>query len=112
MWMYSLRLAFLKRNLQVAFGINVKYNYFIKRDGWSECDIVWRPGPQFSLSVSLPRAESSRGEILVRDMWTRPSMKFPAPRLWSLWMDDLYYPAQSSASTSASGNLLIIASIL
>uniref|UniRef100_A0A7N1A8M5 CBM20 domain-containing protein n=1 Tax=Kalanchoe fedtschenkoi TaxID=63787 RepID=A0A7N1A8M5_KALFE len=85
---------------EVAFGINLKYNYFIKRDMWPACDIVWRPGPQFSLSVSLPHAQNR--ELLVRDLWTRLGTKLPASRLWSSWMDDLYYPAQSLALNSAS----------
>ncbi|CAM8957560.1 unnamed protein product [Rhodiola kirilowii] len=91
-----------KAEAEVASGISLKYNYFMKKEV-SACDIVWRPGPQFSVSVSVPCADNRY--ILVKDMWTRPSMKLPASRLWSLWMDDLYYPAQSLASTSTSDAL-------
>ncbi|KAF3964959.1 hypothetical protein CMV_010812 [Castanea mollissima] len=41
-----------KAEAQLACGINFKYNYFIKGETQPFCDIIWRPGPDFSLSAS------------------------------------------------------------
>lgn len=78
---------------KIARGVNFKYNYFIKEDIWPSCDIIWRPGPEFSLSVPLS-AKQDR-EIVVSDIWMGFNTKSPPAHIWGSWMEEEYLPEQS-----------------
>lgn len=84
---------------QIAGGVNFKYNYFIKREVWPSCDIIWRPGPEFSLSVPLPVKQG--GQIVVRDSWMRTTMSPIHP--WGSWIEETYLPIQLLFSAPARG---------
>ncbi|KAJ7964669.1 ribonuclease E/G-like protein, chloroplastic [Quillaja saponaria] len=77
-----------KVEVKIAYGVNFKYNYFIKGKSWSSCDIIWRVGPVFSLSV--PRPVQHETKILVRDSWIRSSPKMGSAHAWSLWTEETY----------------------
>lgn len=86
-----------KAELEIAGGVNFKYNYFIKREVWPSCDIIWRPGPEFSLSVPLPVKQG--GKIVVRDSWMRTTMSPIHP--WGSWIEETYLPIQPLFSAPA-----------
>ncbi|PON44243.1 Ribonuclease E/G [Parasponia andersonii] len=76
-----------KAEIKIPCGVNFKYNYLIKRDA-SPNDIIWRPGPEFSLSVP-PHVKQGKN-IVVRDSWVRSRTKLsPAHSLMS-WIEDPY----------------------
>lgn len=87
----------------MAYGGNFKYNYFIKEETWPSCDIIWRPGPEFSISVPLPVQQDKR--IMVRDSWMRFDTKKPPAQVWDSWIEETYPPIQSLISAPARGNL-------
>ncbi|XP_020267134.1 ribonuclease E/G-like protein, chloroplastic isoform X1 [Asparagus officinalis] len=72
--------------IKVPCGIQFKYNYFLKEEKQPFKNIVWRPGPEFSLSIPF----SKENEVLVvRDSWMRNRMhKLPTPS-WGSWMMDV-----------------------
>lgn len=74
-----------KAEIRIPCGVNFKYNYFIKGDAWPVCDIIWRPGPEFSLSVPLNGIENRN--IIVRDSWMRHNTKMPPAHMWGSWME-------------------------
>ncbi|KAL6140309.1 hypothetical protein ACLB2K_058609 [Fragaria x ananassa] len=82
--------------LEIAGGVNFKYNYFIKREEWPSCDIIWRPGPELSLSVPLP---VKGGKIVVRDSWMRTTMSPIHP--WGSLIEETYFPIQPLFSAPA-----------
>ncbi|XP_062152192.1 ribonuclease E/G-like protein, chloroplastic isoform X2 [Alnus glutinosa] len=83
----------------MACGVNFKYNYFIKEEARPSCDIIWRPGPEFSISVPLPVQQDKR--IMVRDSWMMFDTKRPPAQLWDSWIEETYLPIQSLISAPA-----------
>ncbi|KAK9134008.1 hypothetical protein Scep_013536 [Stephania cephalantha] len=84
---------------KVPCGTNFKYNYFIKGDKWPSSDIVWRPGPEFS--VSVPQKSKQKGKLLVKDSWmTVQTERFPV-HSWNSWMEDVK-PTTEHAEPSTS----------
>lgn len=81
---FSLRLIVC----QVPCGINFKYNYFVKGEKWSSCDLVWRPGPEFSLSV--PQQCKQTEKIMVRDSWMNTCIERLLVPPWGSWMEEMY----------------------
>lgn len=74
-------------NSQVPCGIHFKYNYFIREEKKPSCDLIWRPGPEFSLSVPFVGKEND--VIVVRDSWMRTRLqRLPVPS-WGSWMVDI-----------------------
>ncbi|KAK9285682.1 hypothetical protein L1049_024881 [Liquidambar formosana] len=88
-----------KAEVKIACGINFKYNFFIKGDTWPSCDIIWKPGPEFSLSVPLPGKQDR--EIVVRDSWMRFNTKRLPAHIEGSWMEETYLPVQSLISAPA-----------
>ncbi|XP_059449230.1 ribonuclease E/G-like protein, chloroplastic isoform X1 [Corylus avellana] len=88
-----------KAEVKMAYGGNFKYNYFIKEETWPSCDIIWRPGPEFSISVPLPVQQDKR--IMVRDSWMRFDTKKPPAQVWDSWIEETYLPIQSLISAPA-----------
>ncbi|XP_058114849.1 ribonuclease E/G-like protein, chloroplastic isoform X4 [Magnolia sinica] len=77
-----------KTEIKVPCGLNFKYNYFVKGDKWPSSDLVWRPGPEFSLSVPLHFKQNEK--IVVRDSWMKTRIeRLPVPS-WGSWMEDTY----------------------
>lgn len=37
--------------IKVPYGVHFKYNYFVREEKVSSSDIIWRPGPEYSLSI-------------------------------------------------------------
>lgn len=72
---------------QIACGINFKYNYFIKEESLPSSDIIWRAGPEFSLS--LPQTVKHDKQITVRDSWMRFAITRPSVFTWDSWIEEL-----------------------
>jgi hypothetical protein len=85
----------------MACGVNFKYNYFIKGETQPLCDIIWRPGPDFSLSVPLPVEQDKN--IVVRDLWMRFETKRPPAHVWDSWIKETYLPIKPLISAPARG---------
>lgn len=81
-----------KAEVKVASGENFRYNYFVKAGTEPSCDVVWRPGPIFSLSVPLSVKEDRK--VLVRDSWTTSNIKKPQPHIWGSWIEEMYFPVE------------------
>lgn len=79
-----------KAEVRISGGVNFKYNYFIKREMWPPSDIIWRPGPEFSLSVPLPVKQG--GRIVVRDSWMRPDTTMSPILSWGSRIEEAYLP--------------------
>ncbi|XP_026658518.2 ribonuclease E/G-like protein, chloroplastic isoform X2 [Phoenix dactylifera] len=74
----------------VPCGIHFKYNYFIREEKKPSCDLIWRPGPEFSMSVPFVGKEND--VIVVRDSWMRTRIqRLPVPS-WGSWMVDINLP--------------------
>ncbi|XP_028200298.1 ribonuclease E/G-like protein, chloroplastic isoform X5 [Glycine soja] len=85
-----------KAEFQIAFGLNFKYNYFIKGKFGSSSDVLWRPGPAFSLSVPLTVLEDNK--IVVRDSWIRSDSQMSSAHAWSPFTEETYLLEQPSIS--------------
>lgn len=91
---------------QVPNGTHFKYTYFLKNKKTLTGDLIWRSGPQFSLSVPLDNEE--RKEVLVRDSWMRTRLRrWPNPS-WGSWMfvpvGDGHHINEVICGTSSAGN--------
>lgn len=76
-----------KTEIKVPCGVHFKYSYFMKKGDNSSNNLVWRPGPDFSLSV--PNVSKENEVVVVRDSWLRTRIdRLPAPS-WGSWMLDL-----------------------
>lgn len=53
-------------------------------------DIIWRPGPEFSLSVPIVGNEDE--VIVVRDFWMSIRIQGPPVPTWGSWMLDVDLP--------------------
>lgn len=63
--------------------MHFKYNYFIREVNGSS-DIIWRPGPEYSLSI--PSVGQKKHVIFVQDLWMKTSLAgFPSPS-WGSWL--------------------------
>lgn len=82
--------------VKMASGVNFKYNYFIRGPKRPLADIVWRPGPEFSLSLPLIVKEDRR--VVVRDSWMRSSMKTYPPHFWGSWVEETFIPVEHMIS--------------
>lgn len=85
-----------KTEITVPCGIHFKYNYFIREEiqpsrGLKHYhDLIWKPGPEFSLSI--PFAGRGNDVIVVRDSWMRTrAQKLPVPS-WGSWMVETDVP--------------------
>ncbi|XP_022135694.1 ribonuclease E/G-like protein, chloroplastic isoform X2 [Momordica charantia] len=76
-----------KAEVKIACGINFKYNYFIKEETLPSSDIIWRPGPEFSLS--LPQTVKHDKKIMVRDSWMRFGITCPPVLTWDSWIEEI-----------------------
>ncbi|CAN8258153.1 unnamed protein product [Cochlearia groenlandica] len=74
--------------VKIAYGVNFRYNYFLKAGQGTSFDIIWRPGPQFSLSV--PSSINRDGKIVIRDSWMSVSSGSQESYLWGSWINDAY----------------------
>ncbi|XP_045829250.1 ribonuclease E/G-like protein, chloroplastic isoform X4 [Trifolium pratense] len=83
-----------KAESQIAFGLNFKYNYFIKEKSRSSSNIIWKPGPAFSLSVPLTLVEDN--EIVVRDLWISSDFNISSAHAWSPFNEETYLLRQPS----------------
>ncbi|GAU45170.1 hypothetical protein TSUD_245360 [Trifolium subterraneum] len=83
-----------KAESQIAFGLNFKYNYFIKEKSQSSSNIIWKPGPAFSLSVPLTVVEDN--EIVVRDIWIRSDFHISSAHAWDPFNEETYLLRQPS----------------
>lgn len=73
--------------IKVPNGSYFKYNYFLKNKEPLTDGLIWRPGPEFSLSVPLENKEHE--EVVVRDSWMRTKLgRWPNPS-WGSWMLDM-----------------------
>ncbi|XP_077214562.1 RNAse E/G-like protein [Tasmannia lanceolata] len=79
-----------RTEMKVPCAMSFQYNYFIKEDKWPSCDLVWRPGPEFSLSVPLYCKQNEK--IRVRDSWLKNSIERPPVPTWGSWMEDAELP--------------------
>jgi hypothetical protein len=64
--------------------VHFKYNYFVREEKGSCSDIIWRPGPDYSLSI--PSVGWKKQAIVVKDLWMKTSVVgLPAPS-WGPWL--------------------------
>lgn len=78
----------------VPCGVNFKYNYFVREKTWPSCNVTWRPGPEFSLSV--PATVKQDRKIMVRDSWTKFNTERSPDYLWGSWIEERYLPLEPS----------------
>ncbi|KAE8675190.1 Ribonuclease E/G-like protein [Hibiscus syriacus] len=83
-----------RAEVKIAYGVNVKYNYFIKGEVQPLSDITWRPGPQFSLSVPIPKKQERK--IVVRDSWMRSKSQICPLQAWDSWIEESNIPIKPS----------------
>ncbi|CAO2201342.1 unnamed protein product [Urochloa humidicola] len=70
--------------IKVPYGVHFKYNYFVREEKGSCSDIIWRPGPDYSLSI--PSGGRKKQAIVVKDLWMKSSVAgLPAPS-WGSWL--------------------------
>ncbi|KAG2577958.1 hypothetical protein PVAP13_6NG155900 [Panicum virgatum] len=70
--------------IKVPYGVHFKYNYFVREEKGSSSDIIWRPGPDYSLSI--PSVGQKKQFIVVKDLWMKTSVAgLPAPS-WGSWL--------------------------
>ncbi|KAK1315689.1 hypothetical protein QJS10_CPA05g02007 [Acorus calamus] len=81
-----------KTEVQVPCGMTFKYSYFIKDEENPSCEIIWRSGPDFSLSVPLLRKRNKK--FVVRDLWMRTRINRSLAPVWGSWMDDTILTSQ------------------
>ncbi|KAJ6723872.1 hypothetical protein OIU74_008266 [Salix koriyanagi] len=76
----------------IPCGVNFKYNYFVREKTWPSCNVTWRPGPEFSLSVPVTVKQDRK--IMVRDSWTKFNTERSPDHLWGSWIEERYLPLQ------------------
>ncbi|CAN1236211.1 Ribonuclease E/G-like protein, chloroplastic [Linum grandiflorum] len=84
-----------RAQVKMPCGVNVKYNYFLKRETSKSSDIKWRTGPEFS--VSVPSNGKQDRKVLVRDSWMRKKNDNPAmasSQGWDTWIEDAHVTAR------------------
>ncbi|OVA19748.1 Carbohydrate binding module family 20 [Macleaya cordata] len=86
-----------KTKVKVPCGTNFKYNYFIKGDKWPSSDLIWRPGPEFS--VSLPLSSKQNEKIVVRDLWMEVRTEKLPIHSWGSWIEETYLTAEHVTAT-------------
>lgn len=70
--------------IKVPYGVHFKYNYFVREEKVSSSDIIWRPGPEYSLSI--PSVGHKKHVIVVKDLWMKTSVAgIPSPS-WGSWL--------------------------
>ncbi|XP_024009676.1 ribonuclease E/G-like protein, chloroplastic isoform X1 [Eutrema salsugineum] len=74
--------------VKIASGVNFRYNYFLKAGYGSSFDVIWRPGPQFSLSV--PSSVNRERKVIIRDSWMSVSSESQESYVWGSWINDAY----------------------
>ncbi|XP_031491990.1 ribonuclease E/G-like protein, chloroplastic isoform X1 [Nymphaea colorata] len=86
--------------IEVPCGLNLRYSYFTKEAKSNFSDVVWKPGPEFSLSVPQ-HCSATHGKIMVNDSWMEArSDRFPA-LMWGSWLrelDDIQLPTELDQS--------------
>ncbi|CAK7349156.1 unnamed protein product [Dovyalis caffra] len=80
--------------IMIPSGVNFKYNYFVKEETWPSCNVLWRTGPEFSLSV--PVTVKQNRKIMVRDSWTKFNTERSPDYVWGSWIEEKYQPLQPS----------------
>ncbi|KAL6894920.1 hypothetical protein ACP4OV_007540 [Aristida adscensionis] len=69
---------------RVPYGVHFKYNYFVREEKCSSSDIIWRPGPGYSLSI--PSVGQKNHIFVVKDLWMKTSVVgLPSPS-WGSWL--------------------------
>lgn len=70
--------------IKVPYGVHYRYNYFVREEKGSSNDIIWRPGPECSLSI--PSVSRKKHVIVVKDLWMKTSVTgIPSPS-WGSWL--------------------------
>ncbi|XP_031372344.1 ribonuclease E/G-like protein, chloroplastic isoform X2 [Punica granatum] len=84
-----------KTEIKIEAGVSFKYNYFIKEE-LRHSDIIWRPGPEFSLLV--PLHDDPERKIMVRDSWIKIGTKGrrSSTHAWGSWIEEKYLPNEAS----------------
>ncbi|KAL1192024.1 Ribonuclease E/G-like protein [Cardamine amara subsp. amara] len=85
--------------VKIASGVNFRYNYFLKAGHGSLYDVVWKPGPQFSLSV--PSSVGRDRKIIIKDSWMSVSSKSQESYVWGSWIDNTYLLPNSATSAQS-----------
>ncbi|XP_055962481.1 ribonuclease E/G-like protein, chloroplastic isoform X2 [Mercurialis annua] len=78
--------------VMIPSGVNLKYNYFIKDERQPSGDLIWRPGPEFSLSIPLDVKQDRK--IMVKDSWLKYNIKRYPPEVWDSWIGEMDVPVQ------------------
>ena len=77
--------------------MHFKYNYFVREEKGSSSDIIWRPGPECSLSI--PSVSRKTQVILVKDLWMKTSVAgIPSPS-WGSWLMEADFHEDQIAET-------------
>ncbi|KAG7583383.1 Carbohydrate binding module family 20 [Arabidopsis suecica] len=85
--------------VKIASGVNFRYNYFLKAGYGSSSDVIWRPGPQFSLSV--PSSVNRERKVVIRDSWMSVSSRSQESCVWGSWIEDAYLFPNSVTSAQS-----------
>lgn len=91
---------------QIASGVNFRYNYFLKAGHESSFDVIWRPGPQFSLSVPSSAVNGDR-KVIIRDSWMSVSAQSRDSYIWGSWIDDTCLLPNSVTSGQSEGDIFV-----
>ncbi|KAF5196923.1 Ribonuclease E/G-like protein [Thalictrum thalictroides] len=82
-----------KTQVKVPCGSNFKYSYFIKGDKWTSHDLLWRPGPEYSVSIPVPR-KPNENIVVVRDTWMTVQTETIPLNCWGSWLDETSLPCK------------------
>uniref|UniRef100_A0A2P2LE59 Uncharacterized protein MANES_12G064500 n=1 Tax=Rhizophora mucronata TaxID=61149 RepID=A0A2P2LE59_RHIMU len=77
-----------RADVELPYNVNFKYNYFITEETQLLHGIVWRTGPEFSLSV--PQRVKQDRKIMVRDSWMKCDCQSFPPHVWGSWIEEAY----------------------
>ncbi|PIA58643.1 hypothetical protein AQUCO_00500530v1 [Aquilegia coerulea] len=81
-----------KTEVKVPCGINFKYSYFIIGNKWTTHDLLWRPGPEYSVSIPIPRKQNEN-IVVVRDTWMTVQTETIPLNCWGSWLDETSLPS-------------------
>uniref|UniRef100_A0A0E0LTS1 CBM20 domain-containing protein n=1 Tax=Oryza punctata TaxID=4537 RepID=A0A0E0LTS1_ORYPU len=96
--------------IKVPYGVHFKYNYFVRGENDPSSDIIWRPGPEYSLSI--PPVGRKKHVIVVKDLWMKTSVAgIPTPS-WGSWLMEANFLEDQFAKSGEHQNIVKAHSVI
>jgi hypothetical protein len=90
--------------------VHFKYNYFVREENDASSDIIWRPGPEYSLSI--PPVGRKKHVIVVKDLWMKTSVAgIPTPS-WGSWLMEANFLEDQFAKSGEHQNIVKAHSVI